>query len=282
MPTPRQRASLFGAARDYKDVLPSQRVLVALLKEPSDWETVQEQGWYRIPQKSAPPANYGFLAFYCGSKAFGADAWQIKHWARVAKQQTVRRRDLFPEAFAHPRADELYQKISVADLQALPRPIVSRRARFLVFLQTTLSKLHAAEELNDLWHESPLEDAMWDGFKRENIEAERQWRLTAGRQNYCLDFAVFCARGGVNVECDGDSYHTSAESSRHDNARNNALTSQGWAVLRFNTQQITQELGACLQEVRATVSSRGGIALLDGGLRFPATGGEDGKQMSLF
>lgn len=172
-------------------------------------------------------------------------------------------------------------KLEIGELKALPRPIISRRARFLVFLSTTLEKLHGADELNDLWHESPLEDEMWSGLKNEGIEAERQWRLKAGQRNYCLDFAVFCARGGLNIECDGDSYHTDLEKSR-DNIRNNALTVDGWAVLRFNTRQIVHEIGACLQEVRATVSERGGVQEMAGGVRFPATGKDGAQQMSLF
>lgn len=280
--TPKPNVYLFPRARDYAQVLPSQRVLVALLPTVRDWERVQSEGWYRIPKRSAPPSNYDHIAFYFGAKAFGERAWQISHWAKVKNRQILLRRELFPEAFDHPRAEQPYWKLEIGELNALPQPIVSRRARFLVFLSTTLEKLHSAGELNDLWHESPLEDEMWSGLKRQGIEAERQWRLKAGKRNYCLDFAVFCARGGLNIECDGDSYHTDAEKSREDNIRNNALTGDGWAVLRFNTRQIVEELGDCLREVREVVSGRGGVQEWAGGVRFPNTGEDGAQQMSLF
>ena len=280
--TPGQAGWLFPRAAQYRRVLPSQRVLVALLPTPHDWEIVREEGWYRIPVKSAPPSNYGHIAFYFGAKSFGKEAYQVAWWATLKREQTVLRRDLFPDAPAHPRADLPYLKLELGELKALPNPIVSRRARFLVFLSTTLSKLHGAQELNDLWHESPLEDEMWDGLKNDGIEAERQWRLKAGRKNYCLDFAVFCARGGLNIECDGDAYHTSPEKSREDNERNNALTSDGWAVLRFNTQQIVHELPHCLREVRDTISGRGGVLDIAGNVRFPSSGEDGARQMSLF
>ncbi len=280
--TQKQGAFLFPRARDYARVLPSQRVLVALLPSMRDWEVVREEGWYRIPLKSAPPSNYGHIAFYFGAKAFGKQAWQIAYWATLKREQTVLRRDLFSDEPYHPRAEEPYLKLDLEQLQELPRPILSRRARFLVFLSTTLDKLHSADELNDLWHESPLEDEMWHGLKTGGIEAERQWRMKAGRKNYCLDFAVFCARGGLNIECDGDTYHANPEKSRDDNARNNALTSDGWAVLRFNTQQILNELPNCLREVRATISGRGGVEELAGNVRFPSTGEDGSQQMSLF
>lgn len=280
--TQKQGAYLFPRARAYGQVLPSQRVLVALLPTPRDWEIVQNEGWYRIPKRSAPTSNYSHIAFYFGAKSFGNQAWQIARWASLRSEKIVSRRDLFPEAFHHPRANELYLKLEIGELKTLPRPIVSRRARFLVFLSTTLEKLHGADELNDLWHESPLEDEMWSGLKAEGIEAERQWRLKAGRRNYCLDFAVFCAQGGLNIECDGDSYHTDAEKSREDNIRNNALTGDGWAVLRFNTRQIVGEMSACLREVREVVSGRGGVQECAGGVRFPAAGEDGARQMRLF
>lgn len=113
-----------------------------------------------------------------------------------------------------------------------------------------MEKLFNAEDFNDLWHESPLEDEMWHGLRSCGIAAERQWFLSAGGRRYCLDFAVFCERGGLNIECDGDSYHANSEKSREDNVRNNALTSQGWAVLRFTTEQIVYEMPACLRDLR--------------------------------
>ena len=232
---------------------------MALLPSLRDWEIVQREGWYRIPCRSAPPSNYGHIAFYFGHKKFGERAWQISHWATIEREQTLTRRQLFPDEAEHARAGREYLKLSLGELKTLPRPIASRRARYLVFLSTTLEKLRGADELNDLWHDSPLEDEMWHGLKTHGIEAERQWFLTANRRRYCLDFAVFCARGGLNIECDGDSYHANAAKSREDNVRNNALTLDGWAVLRFSTQQIAHELGACLNEVRGTIAQRGGV-----------------------
>ena len=273
---------LFARSSEYARVSPAERVLVAILPEPRNWQIVKSQGWYWIPCKSAPPSNYEHIAFYFGSKKFGADAYQIAWMARVANERTVLRRDLFPSEPFHPRADLPYLKINLGLLQQLPQPIVSRRQRFLVFFATTLAKLQNARELNDLWHESPLEDEMWRGLRVGNIEAEGQWRLKIAKRNYCLDFAVFCARGNVNIECDGDTYHANPEKSRGDNQRNNALTHEGWAVLRFNTQQIVHEMADCLGKVRGTISSRGGVQLLDGGTSFPATGAEGSQQMSLF
>ena len=242
----------------YSRVRPDERVMVALLPQPRDWYLLRDQGWYRIPCKTQLRHDYRHLAFYFGDESFRKKAWQICWWATIESREIKPRRELLPDEADNAKADLLYFKLSVGELRPLQRPILSRRARKLVFVPTTLDKLCGADELNDLWHESPLEDALWQTLREHGIPAERQWFLYAARSQYCLDFAVFCERGGLDIECDGDSYHANAEKSREDNLRNNALTSAGWAVLRFNTEQIIHEMPACLRTIRATIAQRGG------------------------
>ena len=250
----------FGLGRGQDYARPSaERVLVALLPGPRDWDILRREGWYRIPAASAPDADYDHLAFYFGHSSFGERAWQVGHYAAIERAQRVTRRELFPDQNRHPRADREYFKFSISELQSLEPPIVSRAARLAVFVPTTLDKLHGAAEFNDLFHDSPLEDELWGHLKAQNIGAERQWFLSAGGARYCLDFALFCVGGNINIECDGDFYHANAEKSRQDNARNNALTSDGWAVLRFNTHQISYEMPQCLKAIRGTIRSNGGL-----------------------
>ena len=255
-------ALVFGGGCDYAGAS-AERVLVALLPRARDWDIARLQGWYRIPVASAPPQDFEHLAFYLGHASFGARAWQIEHFAAIERVQTVTRRELFPDQSRHPRAGQAYFKFDLGALQTLERPIISRRARYEVFIPTTLAKLHGAVELNDLFHPSPLEDALWAALRERQIEAERQWFLSAGGARYCLDFAVFCAGGKINIECDGDSYHANAEKSRQDNDRNNALTGEGWAILRFNTHQIRYEMPQCLKVIQGTIRRHGGMKTFD-------------------
>ncbi len=272
----------YARSGEYRTADPAQRVLVALMPYARDLDIAREQGWYRARVSAAPqPTEFGWLAFYQG-KEFGEEAWAIRYYARVKGFEIVKRRDLLPDESYHPHADEDYYRIRIGELQRAPQPIISRRQRFIVFISTTLAKFQRAEEINDLFHESPLEDEMWDGFKEERIEAERQWYLNVGKETYCLDFALFCANGQVDVECDGDQWHSDPARIAQDNARDNALTSSGWAVLRFNTKQITEELPTCLWQVRETVNHYGGIVTAEGGQRWMASGDEEHKQLSLF
>jgi very-short-patch-repair endonuclease len=76
-----------------------------------------------------------------------------------------------------------------------------------VFIPTTLAKLENAEQINDLFDGSPLEDKLWQTLKQHRILAERQWKILVARQRYYLDFAVFCRKGKLAIETDGYTYH---------------------------------------------------------------------------
>jgi very-short-patch-repair endonuclease len=150
-----------------------------------------------------------------------------------------------------------------------------------VFIPTTLQKLQRAREINDLFHESPLEDDLWEAFKQKNIEAERQWYLKMTRQFYCLDFAIFCRNRSLDVECDGDTWHSQPDRIAQDNERDSALTSHGWAVLRFNSQQVWQKMGRCLDRVCETINHYGGVVTPEGEQKLYVTGNGMPQQMSL-
>ena len=58
-------------------------------------------------------------------------------------------------------------------------------------------------------------------MKQEQIEAERQWWEGTQRKWYCLDFALFCPRRNIDLECDGDTCHSSPDAAVYDIARDN-------------------------------------------------------------
>lgn len=276
------RQSAYRRRKEYDQLPPAERVLVAVMNNARDLAIAREQGWYRIPVRSAPRVmDFGWLAFY-QTKVFREEGWAIHYWAPVRGKSVVKRRDLLPEEADHPRADQDYYRLELGELQRLPQSIISRRGRLIVFIPTTLAKFQRAEEINDLFHESPLEDELWEGFKQERIEAERQWFLRIGQAIYCLDFAVFCANGQIDVECDGGIWHSQPDQILADNARDNALTREGWAVLRFNTRMIEEDLPGCVWQVREAANRYGGLVTADGETRWPDTGHEETRQLSLF
>lgn len=274
------KSSAYRRRREYEQMPPEERALVAVMNNGRDMIIAQNQGWYRIPVHSAPnQMDFGWLAFY-QTKVFKDEGSSVNYFGRVTGRTIVKRWQLFPNEATHPRAEEDYYKITFSKLERLPRPIKSRRNRPLVFISTTLQKLQRATEINDLFHESPLEDDLWEVFKQKNIEAERQWYLKMARQCYCLDFAIFCRNRSLDVECDGDTWHSQPDRIAQDNERDSTLTSRGWAVLRFNSRQVWREMNHCLDRVCETINHYGGVVTPEEGQKLYVTGDGMPQQMS--
>jgi very-short-patch-repair endonuclease len=234
--------------------------LVAILNNRGALAILREQGWYRIPVEHVPkrwPPTW--LAFY-QTKIFGDEAYAIQYWGRVKAINRVKRIDLFPNEIASARAAREYYRVQLHSLEQLPKPIPSRRWRRIVFISTTLSKLSVAAEINDLFDDSPLEDALWKALKAKGIDAERQWLAEFGDANYALDFAIFCNKGNIDVETDGDTWHAERSRIGLDNQRNNNVATEGWAVLRFNGHQIREGLNKyCIPTITRTIQELDGL-----------------------
>ncbi len=238
--------------------------LVALLKYRSDLSIALNQYWYRIPVKTKRTPlivrqnQLEYIAFYQTS-VFGEEAFKIKWFAKVKNITVVKRKKLFPAEPRNPKSNEDYYKIEFNKCEKLENPIISRRHRRNLFINTTLERLIKAKEYNDLFIESPIEENLWNKFRQEKIEAERQYMLQTKGSFYYLDFALFCKERNLDVECDGDEYHLSVDSVKYDKKRNNNLTRHGWVVLRYPTEEIQNNIQLVIKEVKETINRYGGL-----------------------
>jgi very-short-patch-repair endonuclease len=262
---------------------PPPDALVAFLPKPRDLALAREQRWYRIRAHRAPKAldTARWLAFYLPS-SFGENRWAVSYVAPILGTEVATRRELLPMEPDHERAGQRYVRVRLGEVRELSRPIPSRRHRRILFIPTRLAKIEAAEEINDLFHDSPLEDALWHELRRTGIEAERQFHVPDGKVNYYLDFAVICQRGHLDVECDGDTWHSRVETISQDNDRNNRLAQLGWQVLRYNGSQLAEErIAKAVDEIRRAVTRLGGLEMPDVGQRVFAASGEPIDQLRL-
>lgn len=238
----------------------SAEVLVAFLPNKKDFAILQDQKWYRIPVASKPkrwPPKH--LAFY-QPKAFGDDAFKIRYFGLVKNIEVVTRKEIFPNEIESERSQKQYYRLWLESLQEREQPIPSRLPRKIVFIPTTWDKFVLAEQINDLFDDSPLEDLLWGELKKLNISAERQWEVRTEAFNYRLDFAFFCTKGNLDVETDGDTWHLQPDRVGLDNCRNNDLESTGWHVLRFNTQAISEQRAEyCVPRIQETINKLGGL-----------------------
>jgi len=237
-------------------------VLVAILNKELDFAILREKHWYRIPVPSVdkwlaqrwPPE---WLAFY-QTKVFGEQAHSVNYYAQVHTIRQVSRQELFPNEALH--RDRRYYQIFIEPLQALTKPIYSQRFRRIIFIPTTWEKFTSAFEINDLYDESSLEDRLWAAFKHLRITAERQEFVTARKHDYALDFAIYCAKGNIDVETDGDFWHANPEKAAADNLRDHDVKTAGWKVLRFTTRQIMEQTEEyCIPTIVQNINGFGGL-----------------------
>lgn len=186
--------------------------LVGLVRTRRDWRLVRDERWYRIPKASAPEGieRIRYVAFYQGAP-FGAGKYQVRYYAEVTGVSEASRVELLPQEPDHKRAGDLYYRIGLGELYRLPGPIPSLRWRRIVFIPTTLERLLRAQEINDLYCGSPIEDELHTTLKDAGLSPERQYLVRDGEIRYVLDFALFCREGRLDIECDGRRYHDREE-----------------------------------------------------------------------
>jgi len=226
-----------------------ERVLVAVITHQRDWELVRAEHWYRIPLARAPKRlGAEYLAFY-HTRGFGDLRWTIAYYAPIMTYRLVRRIELFPNEPSHPRASQLYYRVEIGPLAALPRPIPSLRLRRITFISTTLSRLLTAREVNDLWPRETARERLWRALRAREIPAQRDYVIREGDFRYQADLAILCTKRNLAIEClEGPPTVAGDGSPRV----------SGWAVQRFRVAEIMGDVGACVEVVRSFVAANGG------------------------
>ncbi len=224
----------------------SDAVLVALVNRTRDLELARCEHWYRIPAKHAPPhfASASYVAFYL-TKAFGQDKWSIREFAPVRGHELVRRVDLLPAEGDHPRAGEAYYKLELGPLIALPRPIVSRTSRRVLFIWTSGDKFSRASEINDLFGSSVADDLLWNGLRSAGVTAERQMTVRDLGTRYRVDFWITCAAGPLAVFL-GPAAQRLPKSPR-------------WPALQLSEEEVVADREQCVDRIVRMVAELGGL-----------------------
>ena len=232
-------------------------VLVVALNDPADLARARDAGWYRIPLTRAPRrVAADFLAFYLTGAFPPDERWQVRWLAPVHGYHIVTRRELIPEEPAHPRAGDSYYKIVLGELTPLPRPVPSRRLRRITFIPTTLARLLAADEINDLWIKSTAQERLWAAFKLADLEAERQYPLREELPQYVADFALLCREGRIAVIVT-DEPGTAGEL-REALPPDYLLAADGWAVVRVTMADLEADAADWTARLAAKMDRLGG------------------------
>jgi len=238
---------------NYDDDAP---VLVAVVNNARDLARARDEGWYRIPVKRAPRRVAAeFLALY-QTRAFGGEGCAVNYYAPVRRFHVLTRAELLPDEPDHPRAGDAYYKIEIGPLQPLPRPVPSRALRRIAFIPTTLSRLLAAREINDLWQRDDPQERLWLALREAGLLVEYRYQVSQPAGDVQVDFALFCRDGRIAVLCDDADDDEAGLRERR--PADYDLAAGGWTVLRFSRQELEAELLRCAGAVIATVRRLGG------------------------
>lgn len=230
-------------------------VLVAVVNNARDFVRARDEGWYRVPVRRAPrrvAAEY--LAFY-QTRAFGDEGCAVNYYAPVRRFHVLSRAELLPEEPDHPRSADAYYKIEIGPLQRLPRPVPSRALRRIAFIPTTLQRLLAAQEINDLWQRDDPQQRLWLALREAGLLVEYRYQISQPDGDVAVDFALFCRDGRIAVLCDvaGDDGGL-----RERRPADYELAAHGWLVLRFSQRDLESELPRCAGAVIAMAEQLGG------------------------
>jgi hypothetical protein len=137
-------------------MFPEDRVLIGVIRRQRDYRLVRDERWYRIPQRQMPHGiDAEYLGFFLSGAVFKQQSGSVAYFAAVTGVELARRRDLLPAEGEHPRADALYYRIGLGELQPRQPPITNPTRRRLAFIWTTWDRFTAATTIADLYRDSP-------------------------------------------------------------------------------------------------------------------------------
>ena len=234
--------------------------LVVVVKDPADLARARDAGWYRIPQAHAPQRTAAeYLAFYQTAAFPQEERWQIRRIAAVRGYFLVTRRELIPDEPNHPRADDLYYKVTLGPLIALPFSIPSRRLRRITFIPTTVGRLCNAHEINELWIRSSTQERLWAALQQAELDPECQYPIAEGAEEYRIDFALPCRNGGVAVMLDAAPDLTVRLGEPADEASAYLLAAHGWTTVRLSLAEVEQDVVAWAARLAELCTELGGL-----------------------
>ncbi|MFH1829914.1 MAG: DUF559 domain-containing protein [Pseudomonadota bacterium] len=236
----------------------SPTVLIAVVNRPHDLEIILKQKWYRIPVARMPVRKFEFIAFYQTS-ALGKHGGKIEYYGRVSKRTKVTRIELLPKEVYNPRAHNDYYKFAFRKITKLNKPIINKPGIRVNFGFASLYRLKRARTLARLYRIRQIEIVFRNLLKKHRIPFVAEYAIKKdGKVRYRLDFAFFCQKGNINVECDMRKFHRGIRQLR-DSRRDRFMKSSGWKVLRFSDEQILGQPLQCISQLKSEIKSLGGV-----------------------
>jgi hypothetical protein len=233
-------------------------VFIGVLKTPEDLAILLRDRWYRVPAAGAPKRAFRYIAFYQPA-SFGRAGGRIRYYAAVKSCSAASRLELLPGEPLHPAADGRYIKYALGPPRELARPVRNAGGERVSCGYTTLRGLRSGPDIHALFGAPPLERLLRRALERSGLDFSPEYGVREGaRCRYRLDFAVFCPRGKLDIECDGRKWHSHAAVRERDALRDSWLSERGWAVMRLSEEDITGHRRRTMARIREAALRLGG------------------------
>lgn len=235
----------------YPDIEAQRRtVLVAVVNKMDDLQRAAAEGWYRIPQRSAPRRiGADYLAFYQTGAFKGKDEAQtVTYYAPTRRYRLLTRRELLPTETDHPRANDYYFRIELGPLQRLERSIPAGKFHRVTFIHSTLDRLLTAHDVSDLFRQDDPFETLWSALREHGLRPLKN-RLI-GEQP--VDVTLRARGGYLGIRCNEDA---GTQETRHQPMPDR------WELLHLSTAHIQQDLNGCLRQIGAALINLGGSVL---------------------
>ena len=229
-------------------------VLVAVVNNAADMRRAASDGWYRIPQQSAPRRiGADYLALYqTGAFKDASEAHTITYYAATRRYRLATCRELLPAEAQHPRADHYYYCIEIGPLQRLDRPVPAAKLRRVTFIHTTLDRLIHVADVRELFENDDPFEQLWRALRTNRLRPQKN-RIVDG---WPVDITLRARGGSLGIRC-GDE-PASSNLAQTGSAWPNA---ERWEMLWLPPSAIEADLDGCLRQIGAALINLGGSTL---------------------
>lgn len=217
---------------------PDDRVLVGVINRKRDLKYARDHHWYRIPQRRMPRGIHAeYVAFFLSGRVFKEQSGGIHYFARIRGLELAYRRDLLPQESGHERAEEVYYRLALDDLQTKSPPVLNPTRRVISFIYSTWDRFVHATQISDLYSPSDYYvDRVYHALRSKGIRSERFWESEARTLDYAPGLRILYDGGALTA--------TTAENSEY---------------FTLDREQAPDET---LQAILEELKRRGGPALL--------------------
>jgi hypothetical protein len=185
-------------------MFPEDRVLVGVIQTKRDLAFARDDHWYRIPQAQMPRGvTTEYLAFFLSGKVFGEKSKAIQYYAPMRGLELVYRKDLIPDP-KHPRANHVYYRVALGDLEAKTPPITNPTRRPISFIYTTWDRFYQAHTVADLYSTDDFfVDRIYYALRDHGVNPVRLWAAEHRSDPFAPGLKILCENGASVIASTG-------------------------------------------------------------------------------